>query len=120
MLFVRSISHALEALRYFHGWDVTKSSFYRYRGNRCTQLHFWYPFLAHLATAKAAVIQEPWTCNAEVSITAFDFTDQKTETQKCKTNCFSCDAIIYKAQLWSIQVYLFDPSAFLSFWGAFL
>lgn len=64
--------------------------------------------------------RSPGPAMAEVSITAFNFTDQKTETQKCKTNCFSCDAIIYKVQLWSIQVYLFDPSAFLSFWGAFL
>lgn len=31
--------------RYFHGWDVTRSSFYPYRGNRCTKLHFWYPCL---------------------------------------------------------------------------
>lgn len=37
--------------------------------------------LAHLAIVKAAVIREPWSCNAEVSITTFNFTDQKTETE---------------------------------------
>lgn len=60
-----------------------KNGLFSWQGQEAdAHLHIW----TKLTSPKAALIQEPGICNAEMSIPTFNFTDQKTETQKGKIN----------------------------------
>lgn len=52
---------------------------------RCTSAHLLLLF-TELTSPEAALLREPRSCNAEMSITVLNFPDQKTETQKGNVN----------------------------------